>query len=645
MDFPTFRKAVDSLLEFKGAIGIIGGEPTLHPEFAKFSTYLREAQGCPPLDNGLQPMTDIIAYRNKSFAKAEGKKRALFTSLGNKFYENMGVIWETYDFIGMNDHTHDGEHQALLVASEELPLSDQEWEDRRNNCWLFNLWSPSITPAGVYACEIVGQLDMLFNGGKMAKPIERNWWKRDLSYFKDQMEWCKKCGVAFNTPSRKANDSIQDVTPKMLESLKAVDSPSVRHGRYQVFDVANYNKDGDCSRPTELYLPQQNNKVRMAATNKSVFPKRLEGLTVSVGMADYLDLTLRRNVKFFDKFVVVTSSDDKDSQEIAKKHGATLVISDRHKENGARFNKGKLINDGIKELQYDDWMLLIDVDVILPPNFRAEFDRHVWNPNVLYYATRLHTPRDNPHEWVLRYYENEALLKQLRFTDPPTNRMPWGYFQLFNCRASALKGRGGQVVSEDFVSAGGIDKHFLELWSPRRQVLSPFTIVHIYHGSMGMNWTGRKSAPLHFTPDIPIISDEWLNVAWLDENGYNVTYPTPQGGFIKMVRVDTGEAVIAQNVPAPRGSCAFRGPNEFCARHEGIISRSTIVPVSKDNKGFIIINRHRGVEKSGWGMGHVMFEDNRQGFCWAGQPIHPTRFDIFWKATIKQAEKSLLVRA
>ncbi|MEN6550024.1 MAG: hypothetical protein ABFE07_28615 [Armatimonadia bacterium] len=646
MDFQTYKKAVDSLLEFKGATGLIGGEPTMHPEFAKFATYLREAQGAKPLNNGLEPMTDILAYRNKHLSKAEGKKRVLFTSLGKKFYEHSAVIWETFDMIGMNDHTHCGEHQAMLIASEELPLSEKEWKERQSNCWLFNQWSPTITPHGCYACEIHGTLDALFNGGKLAKPIEPNWWKRDLDYFKDQFALCRKCGIAFNTPSRVANEGIQDVSPKMLEALKAIDSPAIRHGRYRVFDIANYRKEGNAFRPTEMYLPKQNNAVRMAATNKSVFPKRLEGLTVSVGMADYLALTLPWNVKHFDRFVVVTSSDDKESQAVAQKHGATLVISDRHKENGARFNKGKLINEGMKALEYDDWMLFVDVDVLLPSNLRREFDRHVWNPDVLYYATRLHTPQQGQADWVRRYQKKEALAKTLKFSDPPTNRMPWGYFQLFNCRARALAGRGQKVVSEDFVSAGGIDKHFLELWKPARRVLSPFTIIHIYHGSMGMNWTGRKSATLSvgFTPTVPVVSDEWLNVAWLDEHGYNETYPTPGGGFLKVIRVDTGECVIVPNTPAPGGSNALIGPKEYCALHAGVIARGQQVSVHPKNRGRVIVHRSGGKEFSGWGMGHVMYQDDRQGYCWAGQAIGPTRFDVFWKQTINQEESAHLVR-
>jgi hypothetical protein len=42
MDMPTFRQAVDSLVDFPGMVGIMGGEPLLHRDFVEMASYLRQ---------------------------------------------------------------------------------------------------------------------------------------------------------------------------------------------------------------------------------------------------------------------------------------------------------------------------------------------------------------------------------------------------------------------------------------------------------------------------------------------------------------------------------------------------------------------------------------------------------------------------
>jgi MoaA/NifB/PqqE/SkfB family radical SAM enzyme len=45
MDFDTFKRAVDSMEGFPGFVGIMGGEPTLHPQFEEFVRYFASRFG------------------------------------------------------------------------------------------------------------------------------------------------------------------------------------------------------------------------------------------------------------------------------------------------------------------------------------------------------------------------------------------------------------------------------------------------------------------------------------------------------------------------------------------------------------------------------------------------------------------------
>ena len=644
MDLETVERALDSLRGFPGMVGIMGGEPTIHPDFERIAELAASRFAPARLPRArFAPIADFASHRNKHLARIPGVKLGLWSSLGEAYYRHYETIQDTFGYQCINTHDNPGQHQGMLIASGELPISEDRRQELIDNCWINRLWSASITPKGAFFCEVAAALDMLFDGPG-GWPIEPDWWKRPPDSWGDQRKWCNLCGAAMPVPSRPAWDAVDDVSPKNLERLSEVLSPKARKGKVRVFDVANYDPADYAEKPSaEWYLPEGDNAKRVG-TDRSLYPRKIEALLVCVGYADFLRRTLPLNVDLFDRVVVVTASEDAATIAVAQEAGADVVVSDSYREKGAAFNKGRMINTGARALDFDDWVLITDADIFFPPDFRKAVDGMILNPGSLHYATRFIPPAASCGQWLERYVRTPGIVSELRLTDPGSNRNPWGYCQLFNVRAKAIRDRGRDIYSEKFASAGGVDYHFHNLWHPERKILlngPAFRLVHIPHGQLGTNWNGRLSPALDsdYVPVKPeAASSGWRNIGWISEDGFTQSGTVPRRGYIRLIRADTSERVVAPIVSPSRGRLWIKGRFEFGAQHVGIVASRFEVPNDPSGRGRIIIHRNRRREFSGYGMGHVMHEDNRQGYVWAGEEIPPTDFDVAWKAKLDEED-------
>jgi len=231
MDFDTFKEAVDATADFAkmdqfpGAhfVGMMGGEPLIHPEFERFCNYLH--------------------------SKVEPRWTGLWTTFPKGFEHYREVIVETFGNIFLNDHTRDDVmHSPVLVSANELPC--QEWEKwyRIEHCWAQASWSASINPFGAYFCEIAASLAMLLNkrydakGNEIAWPVIPGWWTRvPINYTHQIKEFCGLCGMAMPLKKRASVDGIDDISPKMYERLKNT-SPKIKSGKYAIHDL-NFCQD------------------------------------------------------------------------------------------------------------------------------------------------------------------------------------------------------------------------------------------------------------------------------------------------------------------------------------------------------------------------------------------------------------------
>ena len=222
MDLDMVRRGIESLLDFPGRIGLMGGEPTVHPKFAEICKIYQE----------------LIPDR---------RKREFWTN-GCKWAEYKSVILETFDpdLIAYNDHsTPDGKHHPLLVAIKDVVKDEARMWSLIDNCWVQRKWSASITPKGAFFCEIAAAMDHLFDGPG-GWPVEKGWWKRLPPEFRDQVErCCPNCGAAVPMHGVSDKEACDLVSESNLARLEQLRSPKFNRGLVKLFSRADMTEDID----------------------------------------------------------------------------------------------------------------------------------------------------------------------------------------------------------------------------------------------------------------------------------------------------------------------------------------------------------------------------------------------------------------
>ncbi len=311
MDFDTFKRAVDSLDGYQGIRSLMGGEPTLHPEFERFIEYLgskfpkRKNPLVKPLrsdefiEKVQQVETGNFQEIDEGMPRMDIVGAGMFSNMGATFRKYYEVISDILPFMGLNDHLNTIYHQSALITRKELGIPDDEWLKLRDRCWLQNEWSAGITPKGCFFCEVAGVLDMLLDGPG-GWPIEPGWWKRTPDQFGDQLHWCELCGFALDTFTRDSAEEVDDISPEWYERLKELKSPKLLSGRANVLKIENGEIAEESKRENKHFsamMPYiEHYEDRFNAQNSVLFTKEYEEACIEDGpdFGKNLNITLEK---------------------------------------------------------------------------------------------------------------------------------------------------------------------------------------------------------------------------------------------------------------------------------------------------------------------------------------------------------------
>lgn len=236
-------------------VGIIGGEPLLHPEFPTLVDIITHE--IPDVTvRGLWTSKD---WKNGSHPKWGAYRPHVERLIGTRPTGNVKKAQNGCGYLNWNMHTdkENSHHQPVLVSISDVIKDEKRKWELIADCWVQREWSSSVTHKGFFFCEVAAAFDVVMHGPGGLPLIDRVW-DGELAFkenadgvleptgpFAEQIKrWCGNCGACLPLPGRRDNEEIDDVSPSNLVQLEAVDSPRVKKGDVEVHnDFEEYDEE------------------------------------------------------------------------------------------------------------------------------------------------------------------------------------------------------------------------------------------------------------------------------------------------------------------------------------------------------------------------------------------------------------------
>lgn len=203
----------------------------------------------------------------------------------------------------------------------------------------------------------------------------------------------------------------------------------------------------------------------------------MKAIMVSVEYGDILSLTLPRNKHHFDRMMVVTSPDDKETQKVAKRNKVETYITDAFYLDGAVFNKWRAMEEALDHFGRRGWMTIMDADIIWPKKVETKFEQgNLYSPGRKILG-QIERPLPRERDW--RDLTGHS----------PDNMSFAGYTLIFHGSDHHLPKPPWHQI--DWVHAGGADTLLQARWPNARKIRLDWDVLHL--GPPCKNWCGRST--------------------------------------------------------------------------------------------------------------------------------------------------------
>ena len=215
MSLEYFEKALDTLLDWPNRIGLMGGEPTLHPDFARICEIMRDPKRNHPNYHRLM------------------NRYSLFTTGGPSYEKLREVIGWTFHYVEVFEHNPDQTaicmHQPTTLAIQDVIEDANLREELINDCWVDKTWCATINEYGAYFCEVAAAIDRVTNKGGRAFALTNDWWMRtpDDADYKKQLELCQLCGMPVPVEREVLATGKERISEGLFNILKECGSPGL----------------------------------------------------------------------------------------------------------------------------------------------------------------------------------------------------------------------------------------------------------------------------------------------------------------------------------------------------------------------------------------------------------------------------------